>query len=165
MFVWISSEPQDILLPNLVWLCSVISQNVMQKNWFTVFSVKVTVRAYIIKIWLFLLYLLKCWSVCNQTWFDSTASWASFVLWKNGITAVKVKMLVNVCPGDIFWTTEYFVAKPGMVMQHHKQQCHAEKLVHCVQCRGHSEGLYNQSMIISVVSFKLLVGLQPNLVC
>ena len=30
----------------------------MQKNWFTVFSVKVTVRAYIIKIWLFLFYLL-----------------------------------------------------------------------------------------------------------
>ena len=41
-------------------------------NWFTVFSVKVTARAYVIK-WLFLLYLLNCWLVCNQTWFDSAA--------------------------------------------------------------------------------------------
>ena len=33
----------------------------MQKNWFTVFNVKVTMRAYISKKWLFLLYLLNCW--------------------------------------------------------------------------------------------------------
>ena len=38
-----------------------------EKNWFTIVNVKVTVRAYIIKIWLFLLYLPNCWSVCNQT--------------------------------------------------------------------------------------------------
>ena len=62
-------------------------------------------------------------------------------------------MLVNV-----------FVTKHGIVMQHHKPKCHAEKLVHCVQCQGHSEGLYNQNMSISVVSSKLLVSLQPNLV-
>ena len=44
------------------------------------------------------------------------------------------------------------VAKPGMVMEHHKPKCHAEKLVLCVQCQSHSEGLYNQNMTISVVS-------------
>ena len=38
-----------------------------------------------------------------------------------------------------------------------KAKCCAEKLVHCVQCQGHSEGLYNQNMTISVVSSKLLV--------
>ena len=38
------------------------------------FNVKVTARAYIIKIWLFPQYLLNCWSICNQIWFDSTAS-------------------------------------------------------------------------------------------
>ena len=55
MFVrMICSEPHNILLPNLVWLCSFISQSVMQKYWFTVFNVKVTARAYIIKIWVFL---------------------------------------------------------------------------------------------------------------
>ena len=52
MFVSMISESQNILLPNLVWLCSIISQSDMQKNWFTVFNVKVTVRVYIIKIWL-----------------------------------------------------------------------------------------------------------------
>ncbi|WP_419635475.1 hypothetical protein, partial [Thiolapillus sp.] len=43
-------KPQNFLLPNLIWLCSIISQSAMQKNWFTVFNVKVTARAYIIKI-------------------------------------------------------------------------------------------------------------------
>ena len=83
MFVqMISSEPQNILLPNMVWLCSIIGQSVMQKNWFTLFNVKVTGRAYIIKIWLFLLYLLNCWFVCNQAWFDSLLSNQWFVLYK-----------------------------------------------------------------------------------
>ena len=76
----------------------------------------------------------------------------------------RFKMLVNVCPNDIFRTTEHFVTKPGMVMQYHKPACHAEKLVHCVQCEGHSEGLHNKTMTISAVSSKLLVRLQPNLV-
>ena len=51
--------------PNLVWRCIIMRQSVMQKNWFTIFSVKVTASTYIIKIWLFSQYLLNCWSVCN----------------------------------------------------------------------------------------------------
>ena len=66
-------------------------------------------------------------------------------------------MSVNVCPDDIFGITEHFVTKPSMAMQHHKPECHAEKLVHCVQCQGHSKGLNNQNMTISVVSSKLLL--------
>ena len=68
-------------------------------------------------------------------------------------------MLVNVCLDDIFRTTEHFVTKPGMVIQHYKPKHHAEKLVHCVQYQGYSEGSYNQNMTISVA-----FGLQPNLV-
>ena len=45
-----------------------------RKKWLAAFNVKVTARAYIIKMWLFLHYLLNCWSICNQTWFGSTAS-------------------------------------------------------------------------------------------
>ena len=41
-----------------------------------------------------------------------------------------------------------------MVMQHHKPECRAEKLVLCVQCQGHSEGLYNQNMTIFYYIFK-----------
>ena len=58
-------------------------------------------------------------------------------------------MLVNVCPDDIFWTAEHFVTKPAMVMKHHKPECHAEKLVHCVQCQGHSEGGKDSTMQIA----------------
>ena len=39
------------------------------ENLFTIFNVKITAKAYILKIWLFQLYLLKCCSVC-QTLFD-----------------------------------------------------------------------------------------------
>ena len=37
-------------------------------------SLSLLSRVYIIKLWLFLLYLLNCWSVCNQTCCNSTAS-------------------------------------------------------------------------------------------
>ena len=74
----------------------------------------------------------------------------------------RFKMLVNVCPDNIFWTTVHFINKPDMVMQHHKPECPADKMVHCVQCRGHSEDLYNKNMTISVVSSELLVHLQAN---
>ena len=73
-------------------------------------------------------------------------------------------MLKNVCPDSIICATEHFVTKPGMIMQHHEPECHAEKLVHCVQCQGHNEGLYNQNMTISVVPLKLWVSLQPKLI-
>ena len=77
----------------------------------------------------------------------------------------RLKILVNVCPDDIFWTTGHFVTKPGIVTQHHKPECHAEKLVHCVQCQGHSEGLYDQNMTIIIISSKLLVCLQAGVSC
>ena len=103
----ISSEPQNILSPNLVWLCSIISQSVMQKNWFTLLNVKVTAKACIIKVWLFLLYRLSCWSVCNQTWFDSTVSEARVSCGKFGLLCSRsrsqgrFRMSLNVCPDDI----------------------------------------------------------------
>ena len=54
--------------------------------------------------------------------------------------------------------------KLGIVVYYHEAVCHAEKLVHYLQCQGHSDGLYNQNMTICTVSAKLLVCLQPNLV-
>ena len=76
----------------------------------------------------------------------------------------ELKVVVNVCLDYIFWTTEHFVTKPDMVIEHHKPECHAEKLLHFDQCQGHNEGLYNPDVTVSVVSSKLLVSLQPNLV-
>ena len=51
-----------------------------------------------------------------------------------------------------------------MVVYYREVMCHAEKLVHYLQCQGHSEGLHNQNMTIFTISSKLLVHLQPNLV-
>ena len=39
-----------------------------------------------------------------------------------------------------------------------------QKIVYCVHCQGHSEGFCNENMTISLVSSKLLVRLQPNLI-
>ena len=128
MFVQIFSELQYILLPNLVLSYSIISQSVMQKNRFIVFNVKVTARAYIIKIWLFLLYLLNYLSVCHQTWFDSTASQA-------GVSCGKMGLLLD----DIFWITEHFVTKFGMVMQHHEPECHVENFFLFLSSRSRSQ--------------------------
>ena len=145
----ISSELQIILFPNSVWLWSIMSQSVKQKNWFSVFNVKVTMRAYTTEIRLFLLCLLNCWSVCNQTWFDSTTSYAGVSLAKIGLlrsrsrSQQRFKMLVNVCPDDTFWTVDHFDTKLGMVIEHHESECYTVTFGCCLQWQGHSEGLLN----------------------
>ena len=58
----------------------------------------------------------------------------------------------------------FFFTKLGIVVYYHESMCRAEKLVHYLQYQGHSEGLYNQDMTISTISFKLLVCLQPSLI-
>ena len=68
----ISSKAPNILLPNLEMWCIIMSWRVMLKDWFGIFKVKVTISAHMMKIWQLLLYLLKCWSFCYQTLFDST---------------------------------------------------------------------------------------------
>ena len=77
-----------LLLPNLVWWCIIISQNVLQKDWFAVFKVKVTITDNIIKICLFdilseLLILLQL----NLVWWHIIISW--IVLWKDWIALLQ----------------------------------------------------------------------------
>ena len=51
------------------------------------------------------------------------------------------------------------------VLYHHQLRGgHAEekKMVHYLQCQGHSEGLYNQIMTIFAISSRLLVRLQQT---
>ena len=113
--------------------CIIMRQCVMQKNWFTIFNVKVTARAYIIKIWLFLLYLLHCWPICNQIWFDTTTLSAQVFCAKIGLlcwrsrSRQRFKMLMNVCPDDIFRIADHYDTKLGIITQHHEPECHAEK--------------------------------------
>ena len=81
----ISSEPQNILLPNLVWWCCRMSQCHAKQTFFAVLKVKVTARAYIIKILHWLRYLLNCWFFGNQTWSDDRLSQARASCGKSGL--------------------------------------------------------------------------------
>ena len=75
MFVQLmSSEPLNLFWSNMVWWCTIMSRGAMQKDCCANFKVKVTVRACIIKILLFFLYLLNCSSFCNQTFVDGLSS-------------------------------------------------------------------------------------------
>ena len=83
-------------------------------------------------------------------------------------------MSIKVCPDDIFsvcpivstqynlncWTIFY---QTGMVVYYHEAMGRAEKLVLYFQDQRHSKGLYNKNITISVISSKVVVGLQPNL--
>ena len=120
----------------------------MQKNWSTAFNIMVTARAYIIKTQPFLLYLLNRGSICNQTLYHHTPEYP-VQKWSRSRSQQRFKMLENVCPDDIFWTTDHFDTKLGMVMQHDVPESQAEEQNCCLQCQGHSEGLYNQNVTIS----------------
>ena len=64
---------------------------------------------------------------------------------------------MSVCPNV---SAQY--TKLGMVVYYHEAMCHVERLCHYHQCKGHSEGLYNQNVTIFTISSKLLVCLKPN---
>ena len=137
MFVQIiSSKAPDILFPNSVLWCITMSRSIMQKDWFTIFKVKVTARAHMIKIWQFLLYVLNFWSFCYQTWFDSTLSLARVSYGEIGVLCTRSRsqqhftMSMNDCPDDLFWIAELFcVTKLGMVMHHYEPDCLSKRLV------------------------------------
>ena len=145
MFVqMISSESLNLLLPNLVWWCIIMSQIVFQKNWFAVFKVKVTVMDNIIKICLFdilseLLILLQL----NLVWWHIIIR--CIVLWKDWIALLwsrsqeRFKIPVNIHL-DISSTAEPSVTKLGVLMHHHGPDCHAKRLVCCLKGQGHSYG-------------------------
>ena len=146
MFVqMISSKPPNILFPNLVLSCIIMSRSVMQKDWFAIFRVKVAARAHMIKIWQFLLYLLNCWPFCYQTWFASIYHKPECFYGEIGLLCSRsrsqqhFKMSMNVCL-DIFWITEPFATKLGTVMHHHEPDCCSKRSVCGLQGQGHSEG-------------------------
>ena len=107
----IFSESQKILLPNLVWWSSIMSQS--HADIFVVvaiFKVKVTARAHMIKIWFFLLCCLNCW------FFEARVSY------ENSQRRVKILMFFQMIPSkpsnhQIFRQTWY---------HHHVSECHAK---------------------------------------
>ena len=140
-----------LLVLNLIWWCIIMSQIVCQKDWFTVLNAKITVKDYIMKVWLFnilseLLILLQL----NLIWWHIIIRW--IVLWKDWIALLwsrsrsqkKFRILVNVHLDNISSAAEPSVTKLGVMKQHHGPKCPGKRLVCCLQVQGHSEGSFNQ---------------------
>ena len=64
----------------------------------------------------------------------------------------------------MFWTTEHFVTKLGMVMQHREPECHAEKTYLLSSRSGSRRGLIWSKCDFSTISSELQIFRQPNLV-
>ena len=123
----LSSEMLNLILPNLVRWCIIMSQIVFQKYWFAVVKVNATVKDHVTKDD-FLIYLLTCWSFCNLNhlvWWQLIMSWIvlwkgwSALLWSRSRPQERFRIPVNVHLNDISWTAEPFVTKRGMVMHYH----------------------------------------------
>ena len=129
---------------------------------FAIFKGKVTARARMIKIWLFLLYLLNCWFLCNQAWSDDTSSEARVSCEKNLITAFRVKVTSRAKMLMFVWMisskpTKHFVSNFGIVMHHYESECHAKRFICYFQGQGHCKSWYDQIVTFSAVSLELLI--------
>ena len=69
------------------------------------------------------------------------------------------------CPDNISWLAQPFVIKLGIVVYYHELECLAEKLICYLEGQGHSKVVYNQNITFTTISSKLLIRLQPDLVC
>ena len=85
-----------------------------------------------------------------QTGYGDATSW------------VRVSSGINLFP--IFQITKHFVTKLGIVMHHHKLECHTKRFVCYFQGQGQNKGLYDQNMTVSTISSKLLILLLQSLV-
>ena len=129
-----SSEQLNLLYPNLIWWCIVLSRCVMHKNWDANFKVKVTIRAYIITIWLFQLY--QCY---NIFWTDGvffcffyrtllvdhhkpkhTLKMSCCCVGQGYCNGSKFNLIQ--CPDGTLWTAEAYVTEFGTVIHHHEPQ-------------------------------------------
>ena len=73
-----------------------------------------------IKIWQFLLFLLNCWSLCDQIWIDLYIIIGQSVLWRNWISVFKVKVTakfqnVNECLSRWYFLNRLTFLLPNVV--------------------------------------------------
>ena len=132
MFVlMISSELQNVLLPNLVCWCSTISQSIVWKNRITAFRVKVTIKGQNVHV--LSRYLLNWQIVCHQTLYCD----ASLGIW---VSCKTVGLLISRSRSQqgfkwskydsfyyIYWAADPFATKLGLIVHYHKSKCPIEK--------------------------------------
>ena len=152
-----SSEPQNILLPNLVWWCSKLSQNNMRKKNCLLSSRSRSQQGLIwskfdsfyCSFWtanLFVTRLISLYIIVSQ----GRVSYEEIgLLCLRSRSQQEFEMLLNVCPHDIFWIAGTFTTKLGMVMHQYEPDCPPKRVACCVQ--GYSERSHNQNMIFCYV--------------
>ena len=73
----------------------------------------------------------------------------------------KVQNSSECYPDDISSTAEPFVTKPGVVMHHHGSECHARRLVCCLQGQGDGRGggchASQQTFLVKVCTLLIMV--------
>ena len=77
-------------------------------------------------------YLLNRATIFNQTWYGG-------VLSRGKLSGRKKLVHYRQCQGHIEDFACPFATKLGLVVQHYKPECSAEKVDYCVQGQGHSE--------------------------
>ena len=198
MSLMIFSESRNILLPNVVLWCSIISQSVMpkfllllllpfrsrsqrgliwskydsfhyifwtvdslatklglmihhhkqecsmKKIWITAFSVKVTVKGQKINV-LSRWYFLKHQMFCFQTWYCDALLWVGVSCKKIDLLFLRSRSMQELIWSKydnfycVFWSTDPFITKLGLIVHYYKPECLMEKLDCCVQGQGHSK--------------------------
>ena len=163
----VSYEPQNILLPNLVWWCCRMSQIVMRYKNCLLSSRSRSQRE---------LTLSKYYSDC-------------YIFWTVNVLATKLGLMIgyyrperlveklDYCiqgqghsegskcrclPRWYFLNRQTFCYQTRIVMHHNEH--HAKKVVCYFQGQGHTKGSYEQNMTVSTVCFELLILLLQNLV-
>ena len=147
------SESLNLLLPNLVWWCIIMSQIVFKKNWLAVYKVKVTVKDKIIKTWLFdmlfelliLLQLILVWWYFIIRWIILWKDWI-VLLWSRSSSQKRFRVPENVHLDNISTAAEPSVTKLSIVMQYHGPKYYARRLVSRLQVQGHIDGSFGNQI-------------------
>ena len=170
MFVRVIFPEQNILLPNLVWWCSLMSQSAMRKN-----SCLLSLRS-------------RSRSQQGLMWWKYDSFYC--ILWTVDSLATKLGLMIHHHSQNVLWKKLDYCFQGQRHSEGSKYQClsryvlnwqifcyqtwycdasswawvHAKRLVCYFQGQGHSKGSYYQNMTVSTISAELLILLLPNLV-
>ena len=115
-------------------------------------------------------YLLKHLTFCFQTWYCDASLWVRVSCKKIDLLFPRSRSLQELLWSNyddfwvIFWPTDTFAIKLGLVVHYPKPECCMEKLDCFVQGQGHSKFSKCQWMFAQMICSESLNPLQPNLI-
>ena len=164
----IPSELLNRLLPNLAWCWMIMSQIVLQKDWFAVFKIKVTAKGHIIKIWLcdmsfellILLQLNLVWRHIITRWNVLWKDWIA-LFWSRSRSQKRFRILMNVHLDDHSAAAESSVTKLGNGHATLWAKVSCKKIGLLSWHSGSQWGLIWSNVTVSTISAELLISWQP----